>query len=184
LQKVKYAVHTYGMDGVSERNIGKVCGVDDSNLHRFFKNKEELMRMAYERESDDIVRAVFLSFDETKDIVLDFKTRIRLHFHKIWNALLSDQARLTFCVCFVHSSCGYLADAYHIQQTEILYERFQAYLPDRTHACRVIQILRLFLYDNAKLLTDSGTDNAPEYEEFVFKAYYALLCAYLPEEKT
>jgi len=178
---VKYAVQKYGMDGITVRNLSDACGVNDSHLHRFFTNKDELLLKAYQRESDTIFKNLLHNLDETKGIPLDFRSRVRLHFHRTWADLISDPARLAFCVYYSHSSQFCLTEEFHKKQVETLGNRLQDYFKDRQTCVRAMYSLLMFLYDNAKFFIDSGNTDVAGYEEEEFNLYYALLSSFFSD---
>ena len=183
MTKVKYAVRKYGMEGITVRNISEECNVNDSHLHRFYKNKEELLLEAYKHESTSIFDAMLGYLDEARSVPLDTKSRVRLYFHWTWNEFLSDPARLAFCVYYYHSACFAMAQEFHQSQIETLCGRLLPIFVDREHCEMTMNTLMTLLYDNAKRVIDENLD-ASEMEERVFVMFYGIVSVQLGLKKS
>jgi len=183
LNSVKTAVAEYGLARLSTRNIADTAGVNDALIYRYFDGKEELLRKAYEQESNSIFHSLIVYLDEVYNIPFSFQDKARLHFHKVWRELLCDPDRLTFVTGYFHS--GYMTPKLecHARQVEQLRAKLGHLFPDEKSCAWTMYALMTLLYDATKYVVDGVCEDTPDMEERAFRMGYSMLTSQMLETK-
>jgi len=102
LYAIKTAVSTYGMENVSTRNIATVAGVSDSNIYRFYKDRDVMLYEAFLLESEPLYRWIIYALDhmnESSGMVLS-RAFCRKVFDFYWREMMEQPERSDFLIMY------------------------------------------------------------------------------------
>ena len=180
IQAVELAVATYGMAGVSTRNITEMAKVSDANIYRFFSSRDELLYQAYAQSCGNLISMVIKNIDQLRDnhMGLHLKDCTRIIFTKIWRCLLDNPNMCKFHMYYYHSlSFEKYAMEFHEGQVKVLVEHLIWLFWNEDDAMRCINNIFSLIYDSAKLVVDGRMPDNDDTANCVFgDIYHLLIC--------
>lgn len=175
LNAVKVAVQKGGITGISTRLVGDLANVNDAYIYHYFKNKDELILKAYMRENGAIFNILLKAFDKAHKGKYTFDEKGHKIFMATWEEILSDPARLNFCVSYYHSSSFKNALDFHNEQLRELTRRLNNYFSSEQDCVFTIYCILAVLYDAAYTTLTGRAKNTPEYAERIFNVCQAII---------
>ncbi len=178
---VKATVAQYGLSDFSIRLLGDMTGVNPGLIYHYFEGKDDLLVTAYCKESGSLFSAMQYFLNDVHDIPFAFDVKVRLWFHKTWQAMLSDAARLIFCTAYYHSSYFKDAAGFHKEQIKDLEEKLGEYFETKEGCERTMYSLQAMMYDSAMRVVNGDVNDTAETEEYAFSQFYGLLSSQIKQ---
>lgn len=118
------AIAEGGMENLTTKEIYNLCGVKEVYIYRYFENKDDMVAKVFARSDERLLKLVLDNFPIMKQMEMDFETRCRLFFTKLWEYMMANPERIIFYVRYYYSSAftKYSYDE-HVKRFEVLIEK-------------------------------------------------------------
>ena len=98
------AVSECGLEGLTTRSIEQYSGLKDAYIYRYFENKEDLLKRAFIREDEALIRVIEHYFPILEDENLSFRDRCFSLWQPCWQYLISRPDVCRFYVRYYYST--------------------------------------------------------------------------------
>ena len=130
---IRAAVHAVARDGLERtttRSIGKVAGINDAYIYRYFKDKEDLLCRAYVLLNERMIGLLMDRIGELgKQSIENGRDRFAYVVRGLWDVLIQDTDACLFCDYYYHSASykKYAAEAHRALTLRMLDKLSEGY---------------------------------------------------------
>lgn len=120
-----------GFDKLTTRSIASECGLHDTYIYRYFLDKEDLMRRAFIREDEKMIRLMLDNISKMDINELPFEEKLRGLWIPVWDYLISHPDSCRFYVRYYYSAHfeGEVVEAFRDNNKQ-LKQLFKSFCPD------------------------------------------------------
>lgn len=176
------AIHVVANEGLHKattKAISVHSGINETNIYRFFNDKEDLLAKAFTSLDCELVSKVMLHIQIMHMQKIDFKARCEFLFNSIWKFLLQNREK---CVTFVRYYYSTYFEKYslidHRQRFQPLINEFDTALKPESNTWMILNhILSVMLDFAIKVFNKEVSDNE-DTAKHVFMLVYSSIELY------
>lgn len=118
------AVVEYGLENATARVIGKMSGVNEVYIYRYFANKDDMLAKTFGYLDELFLETILENFPVMNYDNIDYQYRCRMMFDKCWAYIMNRRQECIFYIRYYYSLLFQeLSYDEHMKRYEVLIEK-------------------------------------------------------------
>ena len=177
-------IATEGLDKTTTKAITLGTGINEVYIYRHFSSKEDLLSKAFDSLDTELVCEVMYHFSVMEDTSLDYETRCRIYFNKIWGFLLGNRDKCLAFVRYYYSPYfARISAKAHKERYGKVIEMFSRAFIDEADVWMILNHIINVMLDFAVKVHNGQMSEEDDYAEHVFRVIYASVKQYFRDAK-
>ncbi len=173
-----------GLDKASTKQIGRATSINEVYIYRCFADKDDMFAKAFDVLDEELLAKTMKHVEIMYVQEMDYETRCRFYFKKIWEFLLSDKDRCLTYMRYLYSPyfTKYSAEN-HEKRFLPLVEKIKDAFLDETDVWMILNHILNVMFDFAIKVHNGQMSDGDDYTEHVFRVIYASVKQYFRNPK-
>ena len=173
-----------GLDKTTTKAISDATGINEVYIYRFFENKEELFKKAFEHLDNQLVEKTLAHIDVMHMHEMEYETRCRIYFLAIWRFLVGNKDEILTYVRYYYSQyfMNYSAEA-HKERFVPLVNKCKDAFKDEADVWMILNHILNVMLNFAVLVHNEEVSKGDNYTEHVFRVVYRSIEQYFKTPK-
>ncbi len=169
-----------GFDKATTKAISNATGINEVYIYRFFENKEELFKKAFEYLDDQLAYKCLLHVEVMNTQEIDYEARCRIYFFTMWHFLVGNKAEILMYVRYYYSPYFIKWSAIaHKRRFMPLVNKFKEAFRDEADVWMILNHILNVMLAFAVMVHNDEMPNEDDYTEHVFRVIYCSIKQYL-----
>ena len=168
-----YVIANEGLDKATTKQIGTRTGINEAYIYRCFDSKEDMFAKAFELLDCELVDIIMSNIDVMYLTELDYETRCRLFFFKVWNFITKYRERCLAYVSYYYSPYFRRYSAVeHKKRYGCVVEKFKDSFIEEADVWMILNHILNVMLDFAIKVYNDEMPNEDNYSEHIFRVIY------------
>jgi AcrR family transcriptional regulator len=173
-----------GLDKASTKQIGRATSINEVYIYRCFADKDDMFAKAFDVLDEELLAKTMKHVEIMYVQEMDYETRCRFYFKKIWEFLLSDKDRcLTYIRYFYSPYFTKYSAKNHEKRFSPLVEKIKDAFLDEADVWMILNHILNVMFDFAIKVHNGQMSGDDDYTEHVFRVIYASVKQYFSNPK-
>lgn len=168
-----------GFDKATTKQIGTYTNINQAYIYRCFKGKEDMFTKTFDMLDNELLNVIMQNLDIMYMTGIDFETRCKVFFYKLWNFLLGDAEKCLSYIRYYYSNYYnlYSADA-HKERFWPVVESIRPVFIDEADVWMILNHILNVILDFAIKVHAGRMSPDDNYSEHVFRVIYVSIKQY------
>ena len=179
-----HVIANEGFDKATTKQVGIYTNINEAYIYRCFDGNEDMFAKTFDSLDCELIHAITQNIDIMYVTALDYETRCRVFFFKLWEFLLGNKEKCIAYVRYYYSTYfKKYSDVYHKQRFMPVIERFSSGFTKEANVAMILgHMLNVILDFAIKVHTDQMPNNDNN-AEHVFRVIYRSIEQYFKVEE-
>ena len=174
IERTIQVVASDGIDKATTKAIVAGTGINEAYIYRRFLSKDDLLARSFENVEQGLVDNILKHMDVMSVRELDYETRCRAFFMRVWKFMLGNKEKCLFYVRYYYSP--YFLEysiKEHMERYKPVVEEFKLAFTEETDAWMILNHILNVMLDFAVKVHNGQMPDEDIYAELVFRVVYA-----------
>lgn len=174
-----HVIANEGLHKATTKAISLHSGINETNIYRFFTDKDDLIAKAFASLDCELVSKAMLHIQIMHMNKIDFQARCQLFFTAIWEFLLSNREKtITFVRYYYSTYFEKYSLKEHRQRYQPIIDEFDTALTPESNTWMILNHVLSVMFDFAIKIFNNELKNNEETAKHVFLLVYSSVLIY------